>query len=198
MRGEDFASPVRTAVAVAALSPNYARGAQTKMTPKVNNWPGFFAGQIVINVDASFREGDYAGSCGVVIRDYRGNFMSAATATLDYVPDVETAEAAAILEGMKLAKETGCHNVIVRSDNITVVEALKLNGGYSMMAAPVLDECRSYLEDFGKLTIEHCIRESNNVAHELACWGGANNPSRWVHDPPGFIVNLLADDVAIL
>ena len=60
MRGEDIVSPARMTVAVATLSLNYARGAQTKMTPKVNTWPGFFAGQIVINVDASFREGDCA------------------------------------------------------------------------------------------------------------------------------------------
>ncbi|XBH97489.1 hypothetical protein VPH35_127150 [Triticum aestivum] len=167
------------------------------MTPKVNIWPGFLAGQMIINVDVSFSEGDYAGSCGVVIRDHRGNFMSAVTATLEHVADIETAEAAAILEGLKLAKETGCHNVIVRSDNITVVEALKLNGGYSMVAGPVLDECRSYLDDFGKFTIEHCITESNFVAHELACWGHTKSPTRWVHDPPDFIVNRLADDVAI-
>ncbi|XBJ08758.1 hypothetical protein VPH35_013988 [Triticum aestivum] len=167
------------------------------MTPKVNIWPGFLAGQTVLNVDALFSEGDYAGSCGVVICDYRGNFMAAATATLEHVADVETAEAVAMLKGLKLAKEIGCHNVVVRSDNITVVEALKLNGGYSMVAAP-FDECRSYLEDFGKFTIKHCIRETNNIAHELARWGHANNPSRWIDDPPDFIVNLLADDVAIL
>ena len=162
MRGEDVSSPARTAVAVAALALNYARGAQTKMTPKVNIWPGFLAGQMIINVDASFSEGDYAGSCGVVIRDHHGNFMSAATVTLEHVAGIETAEAATILQGLKLAKEMGCHNVIVRSDNITVVVALKLNGGYSMVAGPVLDECRSYLEDFGKFIIENCIRESSS------------------------------------
>ncbi|VAH84773.1 unnamed protein product [Triticum turgidum subsp. durum] len=67
-----------------------------------------------------------------------------------------------------------------------------------MVAAPVLDECRSYLEDFGRFTIEHCIRESNFVAHELVRWGRSNNPSRWIDALPDFSVSLLADDISIL
>ena len=42
--------------------------------------------------------------------------------------------------------------------NITAVNALRFNEGNSMVAAPVLDECRSYLVDLGRFTIEHCIR----------------------------------------
>ena len=66
--------------------------------------------------------------------------MSASTARLEHVADVFTAEAAALLEGLKLARDTGCNNLVVRSDNITVVDALRFNEGYSMVAAPVLVE----------------------------------------------------------
>ncbi|KAF7103189.1 hypothetical protein CFC21_104207 [Triticum aestivum] len=164
----------------------------------MNRWPAFLEGQAVLNVDASFIEGDYAGSCGAVIRDHRGSFMSASTARLEHVADVCTAGAATLLEGLKLARDTGCHNVVVRSGNIMVVDALRLNGGYSMVAAPEFDECRSYLQDFGRFTIEHCIRQSNYVAHELARRGHVHNPSRWIDAPSDFIVNLLADDAFIL
>ncbi|XBI42163.1 hypothetical protein VPH35_126525 [Triticum aestivum] len=181
-----------------ALAINFIRGAQAKSTPKINRWPTFLAGQLVLNVDASFTEGDYAGSCGAVIRDNRGSFMSESTARLEHVADVFTTEAAALLEGLKLARDTGCNNLVVRSGNITVVAALKFNEGYSMVAAPVLDECHSHLVDFRRFTIEHCIRESNYVAHELARWGRANNPSRWIDAPPDFIVSLLAGDISVL
>ncbi|VAH10584.1 unnamed protein product [Triticum turgidum subsp. durum] len=67
-----------------------------------------------------------------------------------------------------------------------------------MVASTVFDGCRSYLVDFGRFTIEHCIRESNYVAHELARWERANNPSRWIDAPPDFIVSLLADDISVL
>ncbi|XBI49043.1 hypothetical protein VPH35_112677 [Triticum aestivum] len=124
--------------------------------------------------------------------------MSAFMARLEHVADVFTAEAAALLEGLNLARDTGCHYLVVRSDNITVVDTLRLNEGHSMVAAPVFDKCRSYLEHFGMFTIEHCIEESIFVAHELARWGRVNNPACWVDAPPDFIVNLLADDVSIL
>ena len=124
--------------------------------------------------------------------------MSASTAILEHVDDVFTTEAAALLEGLKLARDTGCNNLLVRSDNITVVDALRFNEGYSMVAASVLQECRSYLADFGRFTIEHCIRESNYVAHELARWGRANNPSCWIDAPLDFIISLLAGDISVL
>lgn len=84
--------------------------------------------------------------------------MSASTTRLQHKVDVFTTEVAALLEGLKLARDTGCNNLVVRSDNITMVDALRFNEGYSMVAAPLLDECRSYLVDSGRFTIEHCIR----------------------------------------
>lgn len=79
-----------------------------------------------------------------------------------------------------------------------VVDALKHNEGYSMVAAPIIDDCHSTMVEFGKVIIEHCNRESNAVAHELAKWGCVNPPSLWVDTPPDFIVKFLADDVSVI
>ncbi|KAI4969584.1 hypothetical protein ZWY2020_000498 [Hordeum vulgare] len=178
---------------VVALTINYGRGSQAKTTPKT-----YLGGQLVLNVDASFTEGDYTGLCGAVIRDHWGSFMSASMTRREHVADAFSAEAAALLEGLKLARDIGCKNLVVmRSDNITVVDTIRRNEEYSMVAAPIYDECLSFLEDFGKFTVEHCIRESNYVAHELARWGRANSPSRWVDASYDFIVIQLAEDVSI-
>ena len=83
-------------------------------------------------------------------------------------------------------------------DNIIVTDAIKDNEGQGMVVAPILEECMTLLQDFGKVSIEHCNRESNAVAHELARWGSVNNPSVWVDAPPNFIINLLVDDVAVI
>lgn len=58
----------------AYMQPNKlcARTAKVKIVPKVNMWPGFLSGQQILNVDASFSKGDYAGSCGAVLRDLGG------------------------------------------------------------------------------------------------------------------------------
>ena len=120
--------------------------------------------QQVLNVDASFHVEDHTGGCGAVVRDSRGKFIGASTAYLMQIPDVVSAEAAALLEGIKLLQILGCNNVMLRMDNIVVVDALRMNEGHAMVAAPVLEECRFLLREFllrefGKVTIEHCNRE---------------------------------------
>ncbi|KAE8788148.1 Pre-mRNA-splicing factor SYF1 [Hordeum vulgare] len=70
-------------------------------------------GQKILNVDAFYSENDFTGACGAVIRNNRGGFIRAATARLDHVPDVVSAEAAALLEGLKLVESTGCNNLLV-------------------------------------------------------------------------------------
>ena len=72
---------------------------------------------------------------------------------------------------------------MVRLDNSTVVQALNSNEGHSMVAAPVLQDCRNCLRDIGKVTIKHCSRESSIVAHELAKWGNENPPALWLEAP---------------
>ena len=100
-----------------------------------------------------------------MIGDHRGRCIAPCTARVEHVAGVFTAEAAALLEERKLARNMGCSNLVMRSDNNTVVDAINCNEGYSMVAAPVLDDCRSILLGFGRVNIEHCSRETNYVAH---------------------------------
>lgn len=199
VRGEVVQPPVRTAPAIHALTLNFVRAAgKASTTPRLNRWSPALESQQILNVDASFCGEEYSGSCGAIVRDHRGNFISASTARLEHVADIVSAEAAPLLEGLKLIQNIGCNNVLVRMDNVTVVEALRLNEGHSMVAAPILESCRVLLREIGKVILEHCNKESNVVAHELAHWGRANNPSMWVDAPPEFISKFLADDVSVI
>ena len=71
------------------------------------------------------------------------------------------------MKGLKLVNRLGRNNVLIRMDNITVVQALKQDEGYSMVAALILEDCRRDLSEFGKACVEFCNRESNVVAHVL-------------------------------
>ena len=119
VRGEQVQCPVRTALAIYALTLNFvrARGILTQV-PRTNRWSPRMTGQQILHVDASYSEDDFTGACGAVLRDNRGGFIRAATARLDHIPDVVSAEAAALLEGLKLAQSTGCNNLLVRMDNL--------------------------------------------------------------------------------
>ena len=92
----------------------------------------------------------------------------------------------------------GCDSVVIQSDSLIVVDALRLNEGYALVAAPILEDFRKLSADFGKVIIEHCSRESNMVAHELASYGRGNPPTVWSDTPPSFILNALANDVSLL
>src|SRR4051812_13762935 len=86
--------------------------------------------------------------------------------------------------GLFFIRSLGCTKIHIQTDSLIVAEALNKNEGYSLVAAPILNECRSLLKDFGKVYIEHCNRESNTVAHELASFERNNPPSVWLDTPP--------------
>lgn len=134
-----------------------------------------------MNVDASFTEDDHTGSCGAIIRDSRGMFVGASTLGLAHVADIVSGESAALVEGLKLALNIGCNSIFIQMNNMIVVEAL--NTGYSMIAAAILDECRSMLEEFEKFLLSIVIE---------------NPPSMWLDPPPGFISSLLANEVSVI
>ena len=153
---------------------------------------------LVLNVDASYLEDDHTGACGAIIKDVGGMFVAVSTAKILHVADIVSAESAVLVEGLKLAISIGCNVVFVQMDNLVVVEALNHNARHSMIATPILDECRSLLGEFGKVSIEHCIRELNQVAHVLALKGQDDPPTVWLDSPPPFIISLLADDASAI
>jgi hypothetical protein len=86
VREKEVLPPRRTAPAIQALALSYvwAIGNPTS-TPRLNQWSKGLAGQILINVDASFSNHDYRGSCGAVIQDHTGQFLVASTTVIEHV-----------------------------------------------------------------------------------------------------------------
>lgn len=78
-------------------------------------------------------------------------------ARLAHVADGFTIEVTAFLQGLNLVRKTRCSNLVVRLD-ITAVDTIHCNEGYSMGATPILDDCCSILLYFGRVTIKHCSR----------------------------------------
>ena len=143
-----------------------------------------------------FLEGDHSVACGAVVRDSTGLFTRASTSKSEHVADIVSAEAAALAEGLKLAQSIDCNFILVQVDNLVVVEALKSNTVFSMVA-PVLDECRQLIKEFGKLFLKHCNRESNMVAHVLPTKGRLDPPFMRLDRPPDFISEFLANDISV-
>ena len=78
------------------------------------------------------------------------------------------------------------------------MEAFKTGTRLASVLGPILDDCRDLAQDFGKVTLQLCSRESNYVAHELAKFGRDNPPTLWCDVPPDFILPMLVNDVMMV
>ena len=119
-------------------------------------------------MDASYNQDRGTGSTGAVIRDSSGSFIAAAARFIEHVLDAPMAEAMALKEGLLLAQQIGCNRLMIQSDCLEVVETMKQDGISATASAPVYDECAQLWQDFVSISIEHCNREANKVAHEVA------------------------------
>jgi hypothetical protein len=67
------------------------------------------------------------------------------------------------------------------------------------LVAAIYDDCNTIWSGFQDISIEHCSREANQVAHNLARRAGQHRQNcTWVDEPPNFILDLVINDVTIL
>jgi ribonuclease HI len=153
----------------------------------------------MVNVDAAFDTDTGSGSTRVIIRDERGQSVAAGQRFFPHVIDAPMVEAYAPKEGLMLAQHIGCNQFIIQTDCILVVETMNDVGFLATPATTIYDVCIILWSGFSSISIEHCNREANRVAHELAR-KAFSSKSSWVDEPPSFILilNALLNDVIIL
>jgi ribonuclease HI len=149
---------------------------------------------VKIDVDVSFSEET---GTGVVIRDHTGGVIAMAQRYLAHVGDAPMAEAYALLDGLRLAEQVGCNRIIVNSDCMQVVNTFR-DGFSATSATAIYDDCFSIWMSFSLKTIEHCNRDANQVAHELAKFTFVNRSTCiWADEPPRLLIATLANDVIL-
>lgn len=80
-----------------------------------------------------------------------------------------------------------------------VVQTMKDGGFSATSAAALYDECNIIWSRFQDISIEHCSREVNQLAHNLAKRVMQYKQTcTWVDESPSFILDLLTNDVLIL
>jgi hypothetical protein len=58
-------------------------------------------------------------------------------------------------------------------------------------------KCDFLSRGFSHVNFYHSSRESNKVAHTLACKAEGPQSISWLEDPPDYIIGLIEDDVTI-
>ena len=82
--------------------------------------------------------------------------------------DAAAAEAMALLRGLQFLKKLGCSSAIIESDSVELVQAC--NGEIEVWTshAAILAEIVMKARMMDTVEFRHCMRDSNQVAHELA------------------------------
>ncbi|XBI72514.1 hypothetical protein VPH35_066452 [Triticum aestivum] len=107
-------------------------------------------------------------------------------------------EALALKFGPTLAQRAGCNRIIINSDNLKVIETMQDGGQSADAAAAIFDDCFHYACDFVMTRFEHCYKEANKVAHELAILARFSLTSDYFEVPLNEIVVILTNDVTVI
>uniref|UniRef100_A0ACD5XCW7 Uncharacterized protein n=1 Tax=Avena sativa TaxID=4498 RepID=A0ACD5XCW7_AVESA len=100
-------------------------------------------------------------------------------------------------EGLALINRLGCNNVIAESDSTKIIEACNGEEAWWCESSAVLADCIDEASMVINVVFQHCPREANRIAHELArsCFSSMIS-CNWVDDPPSFILESLVNDVS--
>jgi hypothetical protein len=105
----------------------------------------------------------------------------------------------AMREGLALATRVGCIDVIMESDSMETVEACTRVKAWWGESLAIFADCVDLATLIDKVSFQHCLREANEVTHELARDSFSSiNICNWVDEPPSFLLSHLINDVTKL
>ena len=107
------------------------------------------------------------------------------------------AEARALRDGLLLAGQVSCSKLIVNSNCLEVISTMQDGGNSIGQAAAIYEECTFLSKGFAHVIFCHSARESNRVAHMLACKAEGLQSIVWLEDPLDFLVESLTDDISM-
>ena len=79
-----------------------------------------------------------------------------------------------------------------------VIDAMNNRGQSAGAAVAIFEDCFFMACYFPQTSFEHCNREANKVAHELARLEKSSMTRDWIEEPMEDLVTLLIDDVTII
>jgi ribonuclease HI len=197
VKGESVAGAKQSAFAIQALASNFISAAPASSMARDISWSKPPRGAYKLNVDANFHTNG-RGASGVVLRNDRGEAIAGLACPLSHVYDATTAEALALFKGLVFLLDIGITRVTIESDSLEVIKACNAEVEIWSPYSAILYDCFSKAQEFDHIAFIHCVREANQVAHELARYAfNSNSVVRWDESPPSFILPFVLKDVTM-
>ncbi|XP_074266441.1 uncharacterized protein LOC141589714 [Silene latifolia] len=122
---------------------------------------------VKIKVDAGAKEGEGV-SVGAVCRDGRGRVLWGSSLVQDQYWDPQVAEAVAVLECISEAARRRHDKIVMESDCLLVVEALRKKAIGRSMLSLILYDILALCNSFTSIVWSFTSRVNNSVAHYLS------------------------------
>jgi hypothetical protein len=87
---------------------------------------------------------------------------------LDNLLSATTSEASALLKGPEFLERFGCSHCYVESDSLEITEACNGEVEIHSPYLAILADCFLKASNMSEIQFQHCHREANQVAQELA------------------------------
>ncbi|XVF04810.1 hypothetical protein REPUB_Repub05bG0117600 [Reevesia pubescens] len=130
-------------------------------------WEPPITGYLCLNTDGAVKTGSGIASAGGLIRDENGRWIKGFLVNIGKTDSLQ-AELWGMREGLRLAKDLRCRNLVTQSDAALVVNMLNTELTLNHPLGSLVNECKLLLENFQNLTLRHVFREANRCADKLA------------------------------
>ncbi|XP_073137691.1 uncharacterized protein [Henckelia pumila] len=125
------------------------------------------------NVDAAIFNSPPRMRFGCIIRDSVGEAVAAVHGCFPGVFDPRTAEALSIREALSWLKDLSYSNIMVESDALTLIEALKKRSPDDSYVGLIIEDCRFLALELNSCSFIFVRRSANQTAHTLAKAAGS-------------------------
>lgn len=159
-------------------------------------WTPPSTGSIKINVDASVFAWRNSYSIGMVARDQTEAFLKGKTMRFEGAVSVMEAESIGVLEAIGWSEDFADQHVIVETDSLLVVKALKEPGRFKLELGHIIDQCRYLLGRRSNLSVVFVRNQANKVAHKMARLPCLLNSYNTVMSPPSFLLETISFDAS--
>uniref|UniRef100_A0A803PM90 RNase H type-1 domain-containing protein n=1 Tax=Cannabis sativa TaxID=3483 RepID=A0A803PM90_CANSA len=131
-------------------------------------WMKPIGNTIKVNVDASIFEDQNRYGFGWVARNNEGRLLWAKNGSRWGKVSAEFAEAMGLKEVLSWLKESNLSNVVVESDSLVTIQAIRSSISFCSTFGFCISECQRLISSLSNVDVCFVKRSANRVAHQLA------------------------------
>ena len=154
-------------------------------------WKAPDTGCLKINVDASVRENEDHYSVGMAVRDHERKFVAGKVMKIGGKVSVLEADTVGVLEALSWSKEFSNNPVIIETDSMLTVSAVKRNTMHYLELGSIFQQCRGILAERSDLNLVFVNKLANSVAHEMARLPCELNSCEIFMSPPQILLKTI-------